>query len=369
MRRFFQAACFMGRLASGGCGEVLVFDTLLDGEALTLQARVFRPREGKPVRGTILSVIGLSVHGNDDARMDLLNRAMARAGFIVVSPSYDDIISFRISSETIDHVVESVRIIVRTVDLSPYGSLSIIAPSFSGGICLSAAARSEISPWIKAVCTIGGFSNVREVLHFLMGEPESDDYGRMIILKNFIHYHPLGNSELAGACETAYLDNGFSREVPELPAYLAKISRENRDVFMKLQQDSVFRMDFWSVIEKKLRRESDLFDKFHVFDYLDSLACNTILIHGEKDNVIPSSESVNLHREILKRGRSSFLAVTPLISHGDTSYRLSMLPELLRLVNVFNRFFKCAESVPVSFTYSDESVSGNDVLPRIEAVS
>ena len=344
MKNSISTIMFLTRLTAGRCGGVRSAWLVLETGSGKIPVRVYRKSGRSRARGTILSVGGLSVRGTDDPRIVLLNSAMARAGFTVIAPSYRDIDSFRITGDTLDEVVETVRAVCKRKDLSPSGTLSLIAPSFSGGICLAAAARHEVADRIDAVCTIGTFGNVGRVLRFLMENVEGDEYGRLIVMHNFIHYSVGKRPELQRALELAYLDNGFHREKPELDPYLASISAENRELFQELRHNRDFRTAVWAEAEKKVREEQDIFEVMDVTRHIGNIKARCVFIHGKHDNVIPASESEYLHRELARMGIKSTLAVTPLISHGDTTYRLSMLPDLVALVGAFKDFFRSAES-------------------------
>ncbi|HQI21205.1 MAG TPA: alpha/beta hydrolase, partial [Leptospiraceae bacterium] len=68
------------------------------------------------------------------------------------------------------------------------------------------------------------------------------------------------------------------------------------------------------------------------------------LIHGCDDNVVPASESRQLHEKFQLLGATSRLILTPLISHGDSRRHLSDLPAAWQLAAGFAFFFKNAST-------------------------
>jgi dipeptidyl aminopeptidase/acylaminoacyl peptidase len=95
---------------------------------------------------------------------------------------------------------------------------------------------------------------------------------------------------------------------------------KERDIFNRLRNDAGARVELWqqivknSAAMKKLVSEMDAYDKIHL------MKAPLTLIHGSGDNVIPPSESLNLHYRMRELGKKSRLVVTPLISHGDILY-------------------------------------------------
>lgn len=348
MKYLFDAALFLARVTSGRCGETVCRDIMLETESSVIPAKVYQHPDTKKITGTVISVAGLSVYGIDDPRIVLLNRAIARSGFLVISPLFQEIRTFTITSASIDRLVEASHAVMQRKELCPSGTVSFIAPSFSGGICLAAAAKRENVGRINSVCTIGTFSNVRNVLRYLMESPESDEYGRLIVLKNFIHYALGMCPELERALELAYLDNGYQREIGELDSWLTVMSPLNRRLFFKLMDDIEFRTAVWEDIENKMRYELDIFEQLDVVSLAGTISGHCVFIHGERDDVIPPSESVMMHEAVLRAGGESTLAVTPLISHGDTRYTITMLPKLLKLISAFGNFFRSASISPLA---------------------
>lgn len=365
MRHVINAVMFIARLISGRCGKTVSHNIMLGVAGGIIPAIVYLPANAVKIRGTVISIAGLSVHGTDDPRIILLNRAVALSGFAVVSPVIQEINSFKITAESIDHIADIALAVIQQKSLCPSGTVSFIAPSFSGGICLAAAAKRAIARRINAVCTIGTFSDVRKVLRYLMESRESDEYGRLIILKNFVHYAVGVRPELERALELAYLDNGYQREVRELDSWLIRMSSENRRLFLKLRDDREFRIAIWEKAEAVMRHELNIFEEMDIAGYAADISGHCVLIHGECDNVIPPAESAMMHEALLRAGGKSTLAVTPLVTHGDTKYTVSMLPKLVTLISAFGAFFKSASSQsgpPGNNTWTETALGLNDII-------
>ena len=57
---------------------------------------------------------------------------------------------------------------------------------FSAGLSLLATAELRGQNKLKGLCSIGGFSDVVSCLHYLIDDPEADEYGKLIIYRNYL---------------------------------------------------------------------------------------------------------------------------------------------------------------------------------------
>ena len=185
-----------------------------------LNAVVYQKPENYP-RGTILAIHGMSVTGNRDPRLVNVCKALAACGYMVISPLYPDIQEFLIKEKTVYTIAKTIENITRNPALCPIGKISIFSASFSAGMSIIAATQPETRELVKAICAIGTYSNVETSVEFLLRRQDNDEYGRLIVLRNFIHYSIGPSADLSEALRVAILDNGHCREEPELPALLS----------------------------------------------------------------------------------------------------------------------------------------------------
>ncbi|MCU0845915.1 MAG: alpha/beta hydrolase [Spirochaetes bacterium] len=344
MRSFIRAAQFMLQSQLKVFPKIDEADVELDAGGDRLPAIVYRRAETKTCRtiGTILAVSGMSVHGYRDIRFATICRAMAACGFIVVSPSYRDIGEFEINGRTVGSIASTIRTIAGDPGLCPRGMVSLFSPSFSAAMCIIAASRPGTADIVGSICSVGTFGSVETAVEFLLERQDNDEYGRMIVLKNFLRLSIGANGSLEKAFEICYRDNGFHREHPELPAYLENLPAEERDVFQRLRNEPSFRLYHWKRILDRSGEMRELIAELSVVRKLDGLRAPVSLIHGADDNVIPPSESAMIHRELRRLNVPTILELTPLISHGDASLSLAMLPAIIRLTLAFAFFFRHA---------------------------
>ena len=88
-----------------------------------------------------------------------------------------------------------------------------------------ASSLPETSDLVKAICSVGTYGSVNTVIHDLMSRQDRDEYGRLIILKNFIRHAPGFGGMTTGAIHEAILDNGLMRARPRFRKKLAMLER------------------------------------------------------------------------------------------------------------------------------------------------
>ncbi|MBM9500084.1 alpha/beta hydrolase [Leptospira sp. 201903071] len=305
----------------------------------------FFPQTKKPFKGTILAINGMAHLGNQDPRFKAVCRGMASCGFLVFSPQMQEISEFKIRLESIEKIKGLILNLSSNPEYCPDGRISLFAPSFSASMGLIAAATPAIEERVKSICTIGAYGNVQTTLEYLMSAEGSDEYGRMILLWNFVHFGIGENEEVRKALHASILDGSFLRETPELPKVLESIQPANREIFRKLKEDRDFRAEIWDRIVQNAGPFRSFLQDLQVYNKLEDLRAHVALIHGVEDNVVPASESSLILERLLERdlpSNRSKLVLTPLISHGDIGITLKTLPSMFQLLNGFAFFFKHA---------------------------
>jgi hypothetical protein len=339
MRNFFNALRFIIGCQFPDHVNIDAFNIVLPIGGDFLDTFVYQKPDGKP-RGTILAIHGMTAKGNRDPRFVTVCKALARCGYVVVSPLYRDIEEFLIKEETVHAIAKTIQSLAENPTLCHSGKISIFSASFSAGMSIIAASRPETMELVRAICAVGTYSNVETSVEFLLSGQDNDEYARLIILRNFIH-HSLGrSSDLSEALRVAILDNGHCREKPELPALLSTLPRSMRRIFTRLRSESSYRWYHWKRVCSPLKSANGLMKRLSVLSTIDSLRAAVALVHGTDDRVIPPTESVILHRSLRGCNKLSRLSLTPAISHGDTTLTVSMIPGLLDLTGTFAFFFK-----------------------------
>ncbi|TGK01358.1 alpha/beta hydrolase [Leptospira langatensis] len=306
----------------------------------TIPAILYTPK-GKSC-GTILAVNGLAYLGNKDPRFAIVCQSAAAIGYTVISPLLVEVTQFRIVKETVERIKEMILWLSSHPEYCPSQKISYLAPSFSGSMGLIAASDPEVGKKIASILTIGAYCDVQTTLDYVMTSDDGDEYGRMILLYNFIKFAlQTENSELEKALKACVLDGSFSRETLELPTVLESIKPENREVFTRLREDKAFREGIWKQIVANAGTDSSFLTELQVKDKLHLLECPVSIVHGLGDNVVPSQEARIMKDHLKKKAK---LVLTPLISHGDVGISISQVPAIYQLIEGFAFFFKNARA-------------------------
>ncbi|MCW7470239.1 alpha/beta hydrolase family protein [Leptospira kanakyensis] len=289
--------------------------------------------------GTIITINGLAPLGNRDPRFIIVNKSLQKIGYTVVSPFYDEICDYKISLRNIEDIKDSILFISKQKEISPSGKVSIFSPSFSGSLSLIAASDKQIADRINCICTIGAYAKVDDIIGNLFANQNLDEYGRMILLLNFLPISIGKNESLFKAIKLTILDNYYKSKDLYLKPHYQKMKNADRLFFDQLKNDPEFRIKHWNVVLKKGGKNRELLTALSVTNHISNLKLPILLIHGLKDDVVPANESVILHKKLITQGVNSKLCVTTLISHGDTGFNLMTLLELPKLISSFSFFF------------------------------
>jgi hypothetical protein len=286
----------------------------------------------------ILAFHGMTMLGMGDPKFVSLCKSLSGCGYTVIAPQIDSMQNLQIEASSITNIIEMINIITNNKEMCPEGRLSILAASFAGGISLMASSDEKISGKINSICLIGSFSNIDTSINYLLSSQQSDDYGRLIILKNFLKYSIDVPYEITEAFDIALSDNFFKREEPELPAYFKKLTLRNYDLIIRLFDDPYFRLYHWNRIKKNGEFEQ-ICSKFSMDNSLNKITASILIIHGIYDNVIPPLESVRLYNELQKIKIDSKLILTPLMSHSDLKINVNVLPSVIDLIKGLSFYF------------------------------
>jgi pimeloyl-ACP methyl ester carboxylesterase len=292
---------------------------------------------------TILVIGGFSVHGYKDVRLNNIAKSFAGVGYRVLVFSISDIENLVINTDTIYEVREIIKALCDEYYFSSGGKVSIFAPSFSAGLVLAACTDTQIQSRVSSICCIGTYANLETTFEYILFEENADDYARNILFKNMLPYSKYSTiQDLKFIVETAIYDNGFKRFVKDLPQVYKNASKQSQEIWNKWNDSKDFRKEFIKSIsnEKVLQNWKSEFD---VFTKIKQIKTPITFIHGSKDDVIPKTESMQLHQERKALGLPSHLCITNLISHGDTKSSSISTIEYINITKAFNYFFNYAK--------------------------
>ena len=313
-------------------------------EKMNIPLDIYHPANREKSKGTIMTVMGLSPLGNRDPRLLVVNKSIAGAGYTVVSPYFKDISEYYIKLENITIVVDAIKELLKDKDLCKNEKISLLAPSFAAGVCLIAAGDPHIANNIESILTVGTYGNMETILESLLLNQEMDEYGRMILLYNFLDLSIGKNKILEKALELTVLDNfrsGINKShKPEFPEYFAKMPKKEKDMYEKLKNDTLFRLKHWKRIVANGGKKRRMLTGMSVAKNIHKVKAAVSLLHGDTDNVVPAGESTLLYNILLENNIPAHLVLTPLITHGDSGVTLKTIPAVFKLASGFAFFFR-----------------------------
>lgn len=312
-------------------------------ENKNFKAKVFRKIGQGRSEGTILLINGFSAWGHQDPRMINLGKQFAKIGFTVVAPVIEDLDALRITSTVILDITLIIEGISNQKDICHDGKIAVFAPSYTAGMSLIACSKSSVREKVKALCCVGTYANIESSLEYVLRKQKIDNYGRLILLKNFLP-HVIQDEFVMQAIDTAILDNGLKRKIAELPKVLQTMPEQSRALFEQLDNNPKFRLEIMQKAMKNYSASTELMFELNVMDHAAMLNTSVCLIHGRTDNVIPPSESKQLFQLLKSKGIESHLEITPLIDHGDAMFSKSIFSDAYKLINAFSFFIEKARA-------------------------
>ncbi|MFH0976346.1 MAG: prolyl oligopeptidase family serine peptidase [Spirochaetota bacterium] len=287
---------------------------------------------------TILAIHGMSPLGADDPRFISACKSLSGCGYIVVAPHIESIRNLQIDPSAIDQIISIINTITDNKYICPEGRLSVFAASFAGGLALIASCNENIAQKISSICLIGSFSSMEKSIYYLLSNQDSDDYGRLIILKNFLKYSINVSDEIYKALDIAISDNFLCREFPDLPGFLNTMPLKDYDIFIRLMNDPYFRQYHWDRI-KKNRDFEQILDKVNSETTFNKISASILIMHGVNDKVIPALESIRLYNELRRTQVRTKLILSPLLSHSEMKINVNVIPAVADLLKGMSFFF------------------------------
>lgn len=343
IRAFVRALLFLAHSQLGARKPVSVeARELLLSDGQQLPYRKYKWKNNSPIIGRILALNGLAIAGNLDDRMVHVCKSLALCGFEVFSPAYYELNHLTISRKSIEDIALTIPAVAKLDRKSTYSPISLFAPSFAGGMILIAASRYDNPSYVNAICTIGAYANTRESIRYALEREDNDDYGRLVLMYNFIDQATPQFSGLKKALKVAILDNGLKRKHPELPTLMAEYRADESSHIAGLIGNKAYRLTHWNKVVEIDAKGAYFMKHFDVLPQISQLKAPTILIHGATDDVIPPTESQKLFNAMTAKGIPVKLVITPFISHGDTGFKWNLIGELWKMIDAFTFFFRNA---------------------------
>jgi dienelactone hydrolase len=297
-----------------------------------VRAKLYAPRGVARPPGMVL-VHGIHHLGIDEPRLVNFARAAASDGFSVLTPEIAALADYHVDGASIGTIGESAAWLQQQISTGP---VTVVGVSFAGGLSLLAACDPRYAPHIRALVLMGAYDNLARVTKFLatsqvefpdgQREPYSaHDYGAAVFIYSHLdQFFPA--SDLAVAHE-ALRDWLWERpgDAQALFPRLSPASRATMEILIARQIDGL-RPKLLDAIQADDSQLSAISPEGKI----GALHTPVFLLHGATDNIIPSTETIWLEKEIPKPYLRVAL-ITRAFSHVDPD-KHSVWIDQLRLV-------------------------------------
>jgi pimeloyl-ACP methyl ester carboxylesterase len=298
----------------------------------SVRARLYTPRGVAHPQGMVL-VHGIHHLGIDEPRLMNFARAGTSNGFAVLTPEVAALADYHVDNASISTIGESTIWLHERLGTAP---VTVVAVSFAGGLSLLAACEPRYAPHMRSIVLMGAYDSLARVMHFLATsqaelpdgrlEPyTAHDYGAAVFV-----YAQLSQFFAAADLPVAHeaLREWLWERPADAQALLPKLSPAGRATMQLLlaRQIEKLRPKLLEVIQA----DGPGFAALSPEGRLGALHVPVFVLHGATDDIIPSTESLWLEREIPKPYLRDTL-ITPAFSHVDPD-KHAIWKDQLRLV-------------------------------------
>jgi pimeloyl-ACP methyl ester carboxylesterase len=268
-------------------------------------------------------VHGIHHLGIDEPRLMSFSRAAAGSGFAVLTPQIGALADYRVDAASIPTIGESPGWLQQRLGAGP---VTVVGVSFAGGLSLLAACDPRYASHIRALVLMGAYDDLGRVSRFLATSqaelPDgrrvaytAHDYGAAVFV--YSHLEQFFSASDLDVAHEALRDWLWERP-PDAQALLPRLSPAGRAIMEILLTRQIDRirpqlLDAIRVDETQLAAISPQ-------GKLGSLRAPVFVLHGSTDDIIPSTESLWLEKEIPRQYLRAAL-ITPAFSHVDPDKR------------------------------------------------
>ena len=256
--------------------------------------------------------------GIDEPRLRGFARALAEGCVKILTPQLTSLVDYRIEPSAIDEI----GIATTWLAESNHKRAGILGLSFAGGLALAAAADPRYSEHVAFVVAVGAHSDLSRVARFFVtGKSELPDgsvqafepqqYGALVLA--FAHpelFFPQKEVAVATNCMRLWLWEEFA----QARNCSNGLSRSSNDMMEALFQYRIGQLR--SRLLAEIERNKETMARVSPGGRLAAIKAPVFLLHGERDAVIPPSETLWLAREIPPRYLRRVL-ISPAVGHVD----------------------------------------------------
>jgi pimeloyl-ACP methyl ester carboxylesterase len=308
-----------------------------------VRARLYVPRGVAHPPGMVL-VHGIHHLGIDEPRLMNFARAAASDGFSVLTPEIAALADYHVDGASIGTIGESTAWLQERLGTGP---VTIVGVSFAGGLSLLAACDPRYAPHIRALVLMGAYDNLGRVVRFLatsqaelpdgrMEPYTAHDYGAAVfVYSNLDKFFP--TTDLAVAHDS--LRDWLWERPGDAQALFPRLSPPSRDTMQILLERQIARLR--PKLLDAIQADDVQLSAISPEGKLGALRAPVFLLHGSTDDIIPSTETLWLEKDIPKPYLRAAL-ITPAFSHVDP-YKHPVWTDQLRLVEFLAGVLRTAD--------------------------
>ena len=275
----------------------------------------YRPAKANPASGIIL-VHGVSELGCYHPRLVSLSRALAGAGYLVLTPEIAMFRDFRILPPPLDEISYWLKEVRNTNGGRQLRRVGLAGISFSGTLCLIAASRQENRDAVAYVVGIGSFDDLIRCstgwfaagpLTVSEGYYPTRFYAKWIMMLAAVDM--LESKEDREYIRAVLHSLLLQKAVPAIPGNLTGEGRRwHRLALMREDQED-------PELARRLEKHSAaiLYPGLATRQPAAEIRCPVFLAHGAYDDLIPPEESLRLREKIVHA--ESHLVISPFLTH------------------------------------------------------
>jgi dienelactone hydrolase len=279
------------------------------------EAMLYRPSGAEPKGGVVL-IAGISELGCYHPRLVSLSRALARSGFLVLTPDIRMLREFKIYPPPFDEISFWLHEAPRLEGARRLRNVGLAGISFSGTLALLAAAQPRNWNLTAYVLGIGCFDDLNRCSRFWFGAGPvtvgpgyypTRYYARWVMMLAAVDMLPSRDDR--EFLETALRNLLLQKQVSSPPAGVtdAGLRWYHLATMPEDQADPELAARIGGQITAKLYPHIGTDQLAH------ELHCPIFLAHGAYDDLIPPEESRALHQETSEV--QSYLLISPFLTH------------------------------------------------------
>ena len=176
LRRASLALAFVHELSAGDretwfaryTGPVTVTHEAIASDGRSVACTIYRTeRSTRRVRPLLVVTHGFTHEGHTDPRLQALCRRLARLGFIVASPQFDDMRRYRLGLNDLADM-EAVIAALRQAPGVDTSSVGVMAFSFGAAPTLIGLSRSPLRDHVTFALIFGGYFDLRRAFRYVL---------------------------------------------------------------------------------------------------------------------------------------------------------------------------------------------------------